>query len=187
MDFMLDLETLSSQPDAAIVAIGICTFSHVDAAEGRQRHKFYKVIDPESAQRSGGRIDAATVQWWMRQDLAARSVFNAGVAFTIDEALNSAHQFIRSFGERPRVWGNGASFDNVILRGAYERLGLKAPWEFRDERCYRTLKNLYRDIAFEATGVAHHALDDAISQAIHAERIFYAMAKLWFFSATRTG
>ena len=68
------------------------------------------------------------------------------------------------------VWGNGASFDNVLLATAYKRLGMETPWPFWKDRCFRTMKNVCKvDHSFE--GTAHNALDDARSQAQHLIKI----------------
>lgn len=65
--------------------------------------------------------------------------------------------------------------ETVVLRECYKRHGLFAPWGYRNDMCYRTLKNLRPDIAFGPHGTAHNALDDAVAQARHAERIVAAM------------
>lgn len=71
-----------------------------------------------------------------------------------------------------RPYGNGASFDLSILKAAYDAVGLKAPWKFWDERCYRTIKNDYSQIEpDERAGTHHNALDDAKFQALHAIKI----------------
>lgn len=172
MNIMLDLETLSSEPDAAIVSIGLCTFSAFGPGDFRPS-TYYTAVRPKSAQAFGGRIDASTVAWWMRQSESAREIF-AAEGKSITDALLEVTAFVRGFA-RPKIWGNGASFDNVVLRQAYKRLSIEAPWEWRDDRCYRTLKNMRPDVPFEPFGTAHNALDDAIAQARHAERIFAAM------------
>ena len=177
MDIMLDLETLSSQPDAAIVAIGACTFraDGTITPDESARRRFYLIVDAASAQQNGGHISASTVAWWMKQSDRARSIFGEHEARHINIAISEFANFCQEFGRDVRVWGNGASFDNVVLRGAYERIGGRAPWAFFNERCYRTLKNLRPDVLMNRSGVHHNALDDAISQAQHAERIFAAM------------
>ncbi|KFC64019.1 exonuclease [Bosea sp. LC85] len=172
----IDLETLSSAPDAAIVAIGACTFA-TDGSTLAARRVFRQAVHPDTSQKAGGRIDALTVVWWMGQSTEARQAWTLAPARSIQSALQQfALWCLPEFdGERVRVWGNGAGFDNVILRGAYDRCEVSPPWRHQDDRCYRTLKNLRPDIAYEQTGTAHEAADDAVSQALHAERIFAAM------------
>jgi hypothetical protein len=176
MNIMLDLETLSSRPDAAIISIGACTFSDQGPSDETPRKTFYRIVSASSAQACGGRIDAGTVAWWARQSDAARSILNDDDAMSIHSALDAFDAFIASCGAGARVWGNGASFDNVVLRESYQRLGRKEPWKYTDERCYRTLKKLRPDIGpLARAGVEHNAVDDARTQARHAELIFAAM------------
>lgn len=173
-DIMLDLETLSTAPDAAIVAIGACTFS----TDGRtltegERRTFYAPVDLESSQRHGGRIDAATVRWWMAQSDAARQVFSGKEGIPLPAALLAFSAFCGT-DDNIRIWGNGAAFDNIILRQAYQRCELPTPWKYAGDRCFRTLKAL-RDFGSEylvKPAVAHNALSDALAQAATAERIF---------------
>jgi hypothetical protein len=176
LDVMLDLETLSSAPDAAIVAIGACVFrTDGKAWDETERPTFYRIVNAESAQAMGGRIDASTVKWWARQLEEPRRVLNDERAVNISVALAEFSVWLQDV--RPSgVWGNGSDFDNVVLRSAWERNFTPAPWSRRQNRCYRTLKTLRPDIAFQPYGVAHNALDDAIAQAMHAERIFAALA-----------
>jgi hypothetical protein len=168
IDIMLDLETLSSAPNAAIIAIGATTFNTAENCS------FYCVVDAKNSQALSGHVSADTALWWMRQSTEARDAVSKTPGYLLADALQRFREFCDPY-EDVRVWGNGADFDNVVLRQAYERLGMPAPWSHRGNRCYRTLKNLRPDIAFEPFGVAHNALDDATAQAMHAERILQAL------------
>lgn len=174
MNIMLDLETLSSRHDAAIVAIGACTFDKYIEGWDMCRATFYIPVIPASSQALGFHVDAKTVQWWVKQSDEARAVLNDPEAVPLVEALEKFASFCHANGPAV-VWGNGATFDNVILRNAYDRAGIAAPWSYRNDMCYRTLKNLRPDISFEPHGTAHNALDDAVAQARHAEHILAAM------------
>lgn len=165
MNVMLDLETMGNGPDAAIVAIGAVEFDPANRVLGRT---FYCNIDLESAVENGGVMDASTVQWWLRQDEAARRGLFDGTR-TIHDALTEFSAWMACIdSEDVQVWGNGATFDNVILTQAYKRAGLWRPWSYKGDRCYRTLKALHPEKTFTRTGTHHNALDDAISQAAHA-------------------
>ncbi|MDT1795376.1 3'-5' exonuclease, partial [Salmonella enterica] len=69
-----------------------------------------------------------------------------------------------------QVWGNGASFDCVILRNSYSLTGQQATWQWWNDLYVRNnvelgKKILYdtkRDMTFE--GNPHNSLDDAIQQ-----------------------
>lgn len=167
---MLDLETMSSSSRAAIISIGAVTFGHPD--KDHPKETFYQAIDPVDSQRFG-HIDAGTFVWWMNQSDDARLVFTEECCGFLD-ALKKFSEFCAQF-DNVCIWGNGADFDNVVLRNAYCGVGYDAPWSFKNNRCYRTLKGLRPDIEFKRCGVAHNALADAISQAFHAEKILSAI------------
>lgn len=173
---MLDLETMGSGPDAAIVAIGAVVFDpHADPL-GDLGESFYRTVDLESAVRAGGAIDAGTVLWWLRQSAAARAALGKD-AVPLPLVLRDFAGFLAGLGPEVNLWGNGAGFDNVILAQAYRAIGLPVPWKHWNDRCYRTLKALYPEVpAPERAGTAHQALDDAQHQARHAAAMLRARA-----------
>ncbi len=77
-----------------------------------------------------------------------------------------------------KVWGNGATFDNVILRGAYERAGRICPWEFWNDHDVRTIVTLGSSVGFDPKrdmpfiGDVHNALADARHQAKYVSAIW---------------
>jgi hypothetical protein len=70
------------------------------------------------------------------------------------------------------IWGNGSTFDNVILRSAFAAAGLEYPVRFWADQCYRTKKNEFPTVPLVREGTHHKALDDAISQAKHLQAIW---------------
>lgn len=175
-NLMIDLEGFSLKPDAAIASIGAAFFEPQTGTIGQC---FYTAVDLTSAQLAGGRIDADTVIWWMKQSASARASIT-GDATDISLALSMLSEFI--IDECPanlvQVWGNGANFDNVILRTAYERSGIECPWKFFNDRDVRTIVELGRAVGFDPkkdmpfTGEVHNALDDAIHQAKYVSAIW---------------
>jgi len=164
---MVDLETLSTKANAVIVSIGVTVFDH----EGI-RATFYAPVDIESYEEYGNSFDISpsTVAWWMKQNKEAHEAFfKAQGTATIHEALVQLAEWWESHCKmnRLKVWGNGSDFDNVILSNAYNTLGLKTPWRFYNNRCYRTVKNMCPLVKMERSGTHHNALDDAISQTEH--------------------
>lgn len=164
---MLDLETMGTGPNAAIVAIGAVEFDLTDTG-GALGDAFYQCISLENAMASGGQVDASTVLWWMKQSDEARAMFTRP-AIDASPALLQFGNWVAgcSSPAHVRVWGNGASFDNVILASAYRRAGLALPWNNFNDRCYRTVKAMQPDLKLQRTGTHHNALDDARSQARH--------------------
>lgn len=170
---MIDIETLGNGNEAALLSIGACKF---DPNNPRKKieDSFYVAIDPATCQAYGLKIDATTVMWWMDdQRNEARSRLMADDRTDLATALEG---FSMWFGNKSMpVWGNGATFDNVIMRSAYAKIGDEAPWKFWDDRCYRTLKNFATGIKLSRVGTYHNALDDAISQALHLQQIAYSL------------
>ena len=164
-DIMLDLETMGTDANAAIIAIGAVGFDINTRAIG---DTFYVTVTLESSVKHGGVIDPSTVLWWMEQGDEARSGFSSATT-SIEHALSqfSSWAGTQSSVSSLRVWGNGAGFDNVVLGSAYKRLGMSAPWKFWNDRCYRTIKAQYPNVKLARMGTHHNALDDAISQAKH--------------------
>ena len=164
-DIMLDLETMGTGPNAAIVAIGAVAF---DLQSGTIGDRFYRVVDLGTSVDMGGEIDADTVLWWMKQSDDARAMFARDGA-ALSEALADFSLWLSAHGvpDNVRVWGNGAAFDNVILSSAYRSSTRMQPWRHWNDRCYRTVKSLYPDVKLERVGTHHNAVDDAESQARH--------------------
>lgn len=165
---MLDLETMGTGPNAAIVAIGAVEFE-LTKAGGQLGEAFYEIISLDSAQASGGQVDASTVLWWLKQTDAARDMFTQPAKDNNVVLMNfRAWMAKRGDTKNLRVWGNGASFDNVILASAYRRAGMQLPWNSFNDRCYRTVKSMHPTApAIQRTGTHHNAKDDAINQANH--------------------
>ncbi|EER7062684.1 exonuclease, partial [Escherichia coli] len=162
----VDLETMGTNPDAPINSIGGTFF---DPATGEMGPEFSKAIDLET---SGGIIDRKTIKWWAKRSREAQSaIFTDEIS--LDVALRLFIEFIEknSGGCFVQVWGNGANFDNVILRRSYERQGIPCPWLYYNDRDVRTIVELGNAIGFDVRmaipfeGVPHNALDDARHQA----------------------
>ena len=172
LDIMLDLETMGVGPKAAIIAIGAVEF---DVNAGEIGARFYRNVDLESSMRSGCEIDAPTMLWWLRQSEEARAMFSKEIPTPLPQALCDFSQWVSLCGkpEEVLVWGNGASFDNVILSSAYKATGLIQPWGRSNDRCYRTVKAQHPTVKLVRVGTHHNAADDAESQARHMIAMLY--------------
>ncbi|HHW4385814.1 TPA: 3'-5' exoribonuclease domain-containing protein [Escherichia coli] len=170
---MIDLETMGKNPDAPIISIGAIFF---DPQTGDMGPEFSKTIDLETA---GGVIDRDTIKWWLKQSREAQSAIMTD-EIPLDDALLQLREFIdENSGEFfVQVWGNGANFDNTILRRSYERQGIPCPWRYYNDRDVRTIVELGKAIDFDARtaipfeGVRHNALDDARYQAKYVSAIW---------------
>lgn len=166
---MLDLETFSTKHNAAIVSIGAAAFDDESIVDS-----FYRSVSLESSINEGLSVDGDTVSWWFNQEDAAQAVLHDEEKLSLFDAMQDFYTWLCSFSEDLVLWGNGASFDNVVIKEAFYALEFAKealPWSHHGDRCYRTLKNLRPEILIERIGTHHNAMDDAMSQANHAIKI----------------
>ena len=170
---MLDLETLGTEVGSIVISIGAVKFDPRKSFVPTSDELFYKVLDPVVSQKAGLTMDASTVLWWMKQSEDARKTLTHTVHLTPETVLQDFANFL---GQDALLWGNGSDFDNVLLAKVYRTFGwTRLPWSFRNNRCYRTIKNIFPSEPFIQKGTAHNALDDALAQADHLCRIFARM------------
>jgi hypothetical protein len=163
---MVDLETLSSRNDACIVSLGAVEF---DLETGLLGRDFSANVAPDAR----FHISGDTVMWWLGQSKDAVEALLEEPKWTLGNAL---YAFSTWYPKGAALWGNGATFDNVILRHAYGVLGQRAPWHYRDDRCFRTMKAMLPTAEWPAEGVAHKAVDDARRQAMYLVAAWKARA-----------
>jgi len=183
---MVDIETFGTGRKALPISIGAVKFDGTTILD-----RFHVGIDPASAQAAGLTISADTMLWWLDDD--RRDAWHSWQALdkvSLTEALqgfamwyqtppelnkdelpfefqNMSHQV----NDKLPIWGNGATFDNVILRDAYEACGFDYPAPFWLDWCYRTVKSIYPTVKLTRVGTHHSAVDDAESQARHLQNI----------------
>lgn len=170
MHIMLDLETFSTEPNADIASIGAVAFN-----KDGIKDTFYRTTTiqnySENLQKKFD-ISRETVLWWMRQPEKAKNMLLTTPA-SLYPTLEALKDWMRGCSgdedefSNIKVWGNSAAFDNVILRHAYKVFNIPLPWEFWNDRCYRTVKAIYPKIDMEFKGTKHNALDDATFQAMY--------------------
>ena len=167
---MVDIETVSTMYNAGILTIGAVPFGCDCILE-----PFYEKCSYASILRNDDKFDVSgyTIAWWDRQTYSVREEAFSGTQ-SIWEMLDNFYRYIETLPGEVIVWGNGSDFDNVILTNAFHVFDSDIPWKYSNNRCFRTLKNLFPETvvpvpAFE--GYAHNALAGAKHQAKHAMSI----------------
>jgi hypothetical protein len=169
---MIDIETLSLEPDAHILSIGACTMD--------LQHQFYHVMGTEE---QGRKISIPTLAWWMAQPDSVRcEVFDTGdngkpsrPQFSpLVVALVALEVFYRKHADGEQVWSKHPTLDISVLEHAYRQHKIQIPWGFRSVMDYATALNIWRykystsqkahPKTFRITE-EHNALGDAIRQA----------------------
>ena len=162
---MIDIETLSTTPNALILTIGAVIFNPKDdIIPLKDMETFYKRVDIDSCKVLDLDIDKNTLKWWKDQSKEARfEVFENKDRESIKDILIELADFIKNC---KYIWSNSPNFDCVIIENVYRKLDMEIPWKFwnlRDTRTVYALANL-RLKDFCGKNVAHNALEDCYTQ-----------------------
>lgn len=190
---MIDLETLSVRPNAAVLSIGACYFDPKGPV-GHTGPEFYRVVNIETCIRQGMVVDDGTFNWWMNQSQEARDAISKARKMSLYEALSDFKLFWQGVGGidgttgeqkhlfddkhgADMLWAHGTNFDEPIMHFAYASYALERPWPYNHVRDTRGLfdftgvwpkKDAYPDLT------AHNALSDAIRQARDVQHAYRA-------------
>ena len=169
-DCMIDLETLATTPDAAILTIGAVKFDPFgDEINNPTATTFYVRVDLDSCNRIGLVTNEDTIAWWAKQNKEVQEeAFNEQDRVDIVQAFDQLYKFC--WGAK-RVWSHGAAFDIPICETVFRRIGKPIPWNFWNVRCTRTLFDIGIDPHRPPVN-RHHALDDAWNQAVGIQNVF---------------
>ena len=108
---MIDLETLATTPEAAILTIGACKFDpHGDTIADT----FYERIDIDTQDRD---INPSTIEWWSKQDPSImEEAFSAKGRMNVETMLDQLTKWLVGV---DTIWGHGYGFDISILEDLY--------------------------------------------------------------------
>lgn len=156
---MIDLETMGTTPQSAIVSIGAIVF---DPRYGKvSKETFYRELDWKDQERH---ICPETTAWKDQSAEAKAAHFGLDA---LDDVLKELAEWLP---KDCKVWGNGATFDISMLEDAYRQYEIEIPWKFWNVRDCRTVLDMYEskrggfDKTVNRKG-AHNALEDARFQA----------------------
>lgn len=164
---MFDIETLSTFPNAAMIAVAVVIRDDSNPKHKQARSWF---IDRDFVT---GHEDQPTIDWWNSQDPRVKNQVFGGNQ-TPKEALQELNGFLQSNGintlvDNYRCYASPAMFDFPILRHQYQQLGLTPAWHWRSERCLSTLMKEIRDNFHVEIGevepeLKHHPVHDCLAQ-----------------------
>ena len=159
---MIDLETLSTKPNAAILTIGGVKFNPYNNIEPSQG--LYHRIDVDAQTAIGREIDPATVEWWGTQPEDVREeALGDHDRVSVDELTKTLNKWCVGLDE---LWCQGPLFDYAILQNLYKQLGKPAPWNYWQIRDSRTVFSMMPSDPRKAIQEdAHNALADCYYQA----------------------
>ncbi|AUS01469.1 ribonuclease H-like domain protein [Vibrio phage 1.285.O._10N.286.55.C12] len=173
---VVDEESMSTEPNAAILAIGATMIDDLEAVD-----RFYVNVDLQSCLAVGLHESESTRNWWKKQSVTAFEATQTNCV-PIQTALQMWSDWIGKHGGKSvRLMGNGPCADNMWLNSAYKACGMTNPVPFWNDICHRTLNWIggkwlgvtKEDVSFK--GVKHHAGDDAEHEAQHAIMVLNAL------------
>lgn len=168
---MLDIETMGTESFSSILSIGALEF---DIETGKTGKEFYVNVDLQSCMDLELTVDASTIMWWLNQNEQARKDLTERTSVPIRQALL---EFANFCNKDYYIWGNSPRFDCGILQNAYDKAGIPIPWDFRKERCVRTLVSFNPEIKnnYQFVGAAHNALSDCYNQVGYCSAIWSSL------------
>jgi len=163
---MLDIETLSTNSNGVVTTISAVQF---DLETGKIGAEFDIALKIDQQVKQGAIVDIDTAVWWFSQDIKAITAMLRLKKQDVEFALIAFNNWISSLGipvNDIKLWGNGVSFDNVMIRNLYKRhnIAFIAPyWCDNDVRTLVTLGNIDTR-NFEFNGIKHYGIDDCKHQ-----------------------
>lgn len=169
MDLMLDIETLSTRPNAVILSLGAVKFdpftSFIDIDEGLDIK-----IDVDEQTSIGRHVQEETLNWWATQpkEVQEAALGEHGRA-SIDAFTKKINKMMVGVDQ---IWCQGPAFDMVIIEDLYRQLGKPTPWQFWQVRDSRTLFGVFGDPRDKNRHGAHNALMDCVYQAMGVQQVY---------------
>ena len=177
---MIDMETLATGTKPVILTIGACKFDPLaDEIVNPSMEALYLRLDIESQVELGRDISDDTIDWWGKQSAEAQKEALGDSTpdnprYTIQEACDKLYKFC--WGAKT-VWSNGATADIIWAESAFRQINRAIPWKFWEIRDVRTAFDLGINPQMPEK-TEHHALADAINQAIGIQRVYRELVKL---------
>jgi hypothetical protein len=153
---MVDIETLGIHADSVMLTIAAIQF---DLESGDMGMSFSRTVDIEDQVRRGRTITGDTLKWWLAQNPETLKE-NLRAPVPLEQSLYDFGEFFYD-NDLQFVWANGIAFDLAILKHAYRSIPLPLPWDSkRNERDYKTLREMLEPIEWTDFSTKHNALAD---------------------------
>lgn len=160
---MIDLETLDTRPQCAVLSLGAVKFDPTNSSEPHSELYFKICVDDQH--RLGRTTSDDTLEWWSKQDpKALEEAFDQTGSISVDDALRQLSKWIVGV---DTIWGQGYGFDITILEDMYRSNNTPIPWQFWQVKDSRTLFGCCKTDPRKVLGQnnLHNALADSYFQA----------------------
>lgn len=145
IDITFDFETVSTAPDAAPMTLGAIVWNrNTDLETPFTDDAFSVAIDLRTCAVEGFSFDQDTIDWWSRQNEAAKQSVTEDECYGVDTAFQQFSDWIGRMKQKYGastvcLWCQGQDFDFPILKTIARKFGLKLPVHqhyFRDCRTF---------------------------------------------------
>lgn len=173
---MIDIETMGTQINAAVLSIAAVQFYPVsteEESEQVEKDRFYEKIDPVCYKntRNCFSMDVETIKWWTKQKTEVMQEAWSGTN-NIEKVINDLLLWINSKCSNKRdlrVWSHGKEFDLPILENVIRFVGQNVPWSMINTRDTRTIYDIpilrvFPEFIDGDEFPPHHPVGDCLSQ-----------------------
>ena len=132
---MIDLETLSTNPDAVILTVGGVKFDPDTTMQPFD--DLYFRVDVDSQTSMGRHVMQDTLDWWSKQPKEiSEEALSDKDRIGLDDMVRTINKWCVGVDV---FWCQGPLFDYAILQDIYSQLGHPQPWQYWQIRDSRTL------------------------------------------------
>ena len=164
---MIDLETLSTNPNAVVLTVGAVKFD--PHTQMKLYNEMYFRVDVDSQTALGRHVMQETLDWWGQQpNEVANEALSDSNRIQLQDVLKNINKF--SVGVDV-FWCQGPLFDYAILQNLYTQMEQPVPWQYWQIRDSRTLFNLVPRESEKRIGL-HNALEDCKFQARKVQKVY---------------
>ena len=166
---MIDLETLSTNPNATILTVGGVKFDPYTKTEPSQG--MYFRVDVDSQTEMGRDVMQDTLDWWGRQDPEImEEALGDKDRISLDEMVKTINKWCVGVDV---FWCQGPLFDYAILQHLYKQMETPVPWNYWQIRDSRTVFNMMpQDPRKGMQTDLHNALADCYYQAKCLQKVY---------------
>lgn len=165
----VDIETLDIRPAAVVVSVGLAAFT----VQGGFVGTYFSVLDINVQQYDGRTSSVGTMEWWAKQSEAVKQQYvdaMSPVAPHPRAVMDAIRAFVNRFETSGTtvagVYGYGSDFDNATLIDLNAQLHGEPLWQYKKNRCGRTIMAMFPDCKAKGTSNQHNALEDAVWLAV---------------------
>lgn len=165
----IDIETLSTKPEAVILTIGGIKFNPF--TKEKPYSDFYYRMNVNEQVDLGRDIEEDTMSWWSTQPKdVIETALSDDNRVDVKETLEALNKWLVGV---DKIWCQGPVFDICILENIYRQVGLHFNWVFWNIRDSRTLFGLMpEDPRKKMNFEAHNALEDCRVQSMCVQEVY---------------